>query len=89
MTDIYKYPLKVTSVQEIVAPIGKILDIQIQNGVPCLWAIVSDLMEPCVTKIYAAGTGTRDVSANELSLKQYISTTQTGGLVLHWFYEYA
>jgi len=40
---IYKYPLKVTDVQDIEIPHGSILlSVQTQNETPCLWVLIYD-----------------------------------------------
>jgi hypothetical protein len=92
MKNIYKYVLDLTVEQKINAPIIKILDIQFQDNIPCMWAIVGDNSETDVTRdhisIFCLGTGTKDVDkymATSLQDK-YISTTQIGAYVFHWFY---
>ena len=41
MKKIYKYRIEVTDDQNIEMPVGaKILTVQTQNGVPCIWAMV-------------------------------------------------
>lgn len=82
---IYKYPLKLLPTQVISAPISRILTIQVQNGKPCLWAIVDKNKSDSAFEIYLSGTGTQDgYSFEDLT---YIGTTQILHLVLHWFYK--
>lgn len=41
MRVIYKYPLSLTNSQEIVMPVdAQILTAQLQNNMPCLWALI-------------------------------------------------
>ena len=41
MKKIYKYAIEITDDRDIVMPVGaKILTVQNQNGVPCIWAMV-------------------------------------------------
>lgn len=80
---IYKYPLKITDVQEIELPVDyQILSAQLQNGVINLWALV----DPCVRKykitILIHGTGHPLASFEN---KKFISTVQQGPLVWHIF----
>lgn len=45
MKKIYKYAIEITDDQDIVMPVGaKILTVQNQNGVPCIWACISECM---------------------------------------------
>lgn len=87
MKNIYKYPLKFTVAQVVKAPIAKVLDIQIQAGVPTLWAIVDDSIPEWDCTIACFGTGTSSVDKYMTSSLQdkYVSTTQTNGYVFHWF----
>lgn len=84
MRTIYKYPLQVTDCQVIEMPIGsRILAIQMQRGVPCLWATVDPEEEKKEKRfIRVVGTG------HELSeYIAYIGTYQMadGALVWHVF----
>ena len=41
MKAVYKYPLKIDDYQQVILPMGaKILCIKVQNGTPCLWALI-------------------------------------------------
>jgi hypothetical protein len=58
MKTIWKYELKVMDYQETVMPIGaEILTVQIQKGIPCLWAVVdsSNKKEQRVFVLYGTG----------------------------------
>ena len=86
MKTIYKYPLQVTDTQEIEMPAGGMaLSVQMQNGVPCLWAVV-DTDAPKIKRIiHVYGTG----HPMESHVHRYISTFQMqgGALVFHAFEE--
>ena len=86
METIHKYPLKVKDVQLIEMPAhAEILCVQIQIGIPCLWAKVNPNYGTESRAIYIHGTGhTCDPRA-----KKYIGTFQLSGgtLVFHVFEE--
>lgn len=87
-TNIYKYSLEYKPKQSIRADVKKILDIQIQNGKPCLWALVKGGKDTVkFTTIYCFGTGTMDVGLCCNENLKHIATTQVNGYVFHWFYE--
>ena len=87
---IYKYPLSVASVQEVVIPSGAvILDLQVQNGYPCIWA---KILEPNlahgreyyfneIRTFITIGTG-HEFSEKNLT---YVGTYQLAGFVGHVF----
>lgn len=82
---IYKYPLEMCPVQTISAPISRVLTVQVQNGKPCLWAVVDKTQAEKPSEIYLCGTGTQDgYSFEDLT---YIGTTQMYHFVFHWFYK--
>jgi len=56
---IYKYTLEVTDEQDIEMPLNStILTIQVQNNIPCLWAIVDpNETEVRVKRVMIFGTG--------------------------------
>ncbi len=88
MKKIYKYSFKyifeITHSITIEMPKNAlILDLQIQNGIPCLWAVV-DLDESMVPYNFVLlGTG-HPVPDEEYEL-QHISTFQQGEFVWHLF----
>lgn len=58
MTTIYKYPLELKEHNEIDMPEGaEILSIQLQNGIPVLWAMVSPDFPKEKRVIRMIGTG--------------------------------
>lgn len=86
MPNIYKYPLEWKPAQTVKCKAVKILDIQIQNGQPVMWAIATTDAKEHVVGIIMQNTGT-DVLALVEEFT-YISTTQIDGFVGHWFYEF-
>lgn len=84
---IWKYQLKVTDWQNISMPQdAEILTVQVQNGIPCLWALVNPEAETEIRCIEIFGTGNQILSGMGASRK-YISTFQIpeAGLVFHVF----
>lgn len=85
MITIWKYPLEVTDVQEIIVP-GEyeFLTVQMQNGSPMLWARVdTEVDSKSRVRIEICGTGN---PASSKELTKYIATFQMGPLVFHVFY---
>ena len=85
MQMIYKYKLEFQPIQIVKLPLKRILTIQTQDGTPCLWALVDTEAPEVPMQIRMAGTGTHD--AHDFDKLRFISTTQYGTFVLHWFYE--
>ena len=55
---IYKYTLAVEGVQPLYVPAGfRPLCVQVQYGVPCLWAEVDDTDERIQVDVFTYGTG--------------------------------
>lgn len=80
---IFKYPLLILDEQQVEMPIGAgIMTVQMQNGQPCLWALVDTRNSPEIRKILIRGTGHPAVDVG-----RYISTFQMKGgeLVFHAF----
>lgn len=84
MKKIYKYDLPITgSTTHILAPIEKILTVQMQNSIPVMWAMVDLDKEDTDWYIAAVGTGW-DISGEPL--EEYIGTVQDDmGYVWHYF----
>lgn len=81
---IWKFPIELTDIQLVELPAGaKMLDIQVQHGSLCLWALCDENAPKKKRKIAIYGTG-HDVLEN---LVAYISTFQLSGgvLVYHAF----
>lgn len=85
MMRIFKYSLTHAAEINIVhGPIVRPLTIDIQRGVPCLWAVVDTSLPDREYEVVCVGTGWE---MPEISLGSYLNTTITadGHLVLHWF----
>ena len=84
---IWKYELEITDNQNILMPIGaEILTVQMQDGTPCLWALLNPEADIEKRYIEIFGTG-HPVSCDLGSARKYISTFQmsNGELVFHVF----
>lgn len=75
---IFKYPIEITGTQEILLPDGaQILTIQIQNDIPCIWALVNPNLVNTSRIIHIFGTG-HDISDTKPdTYRKYIATFQT------------
>ncbi len=82
MRTIYKYPLRTLDAQAIAMPeTAKILTVQMQNGVPTLWAEV-ETTHNCRPRWFAiVGTGNPMPGGGT----KYIATVQQGPFVWHVF----
>ena len=80
----WKYEIKpLHGFQEFKIPMGAvILDIKMQNGVPCFWAIVWEKMEKRTLFIVQYYTGADHV---ELDNTDYLGTYMANELVYHVF----
>ncbi len=76
MISIFKYPFEVQD-DFIIAmpPTAQILTVQIQNGIPCIWAMVDTDMLVEERKFTIKGTG-HSVSLEEQLKLKYIGTFQ-------------
>lgn len=85
-TKIWKYELKFAHHQTISLQENfQILTIQLQNGRPVLWALLSD-GEPNFRKVEILGLYTGNVTHN-MHNANYISTVQElDGTVIHYFW---
>ena len=86
MRQIWKYEIEATDSQEIVMPgvSVRMLDVQIQNGVPCLWALVEPGGPKSTIRLATYGTGHE---VDSLGPDLYVGTFQLegGALVFHVF----
>lgn len=81
---IWKFPFDMTDEVKITMPTGsRILSLQVQNGRPCVWALVdtqtSDT-EDRVFDIYGTGQPLKDMDK-----ESFIGTCQLSELVFHVF----
>ena len=84
---IFKYELAITDRQIVKMPLpDELLDIQIQDGQPVLWAMVNPDEEEVELPILCYGTGL-DIK-NMGMLGDYIATIQKDGFVWHFFSEH-
>ena len=65
---------------------SKILTVQNQLGIPCIWALVDTDNKEDDFNIILKGTG-RPFEEDDVSYDDYIGTTQDmdGKLIWHWF----
>lgn len=83
---IWKYVLKTIDEQELEIPYdSKLLDLQVQHGVPCLWVMVDPNEIKLKRKIFIYGTGHTIPSRRRKD--QYLGSYQLdgGSLVFHAF----
>jgi len=86
MKAVWKFPLQAIDGQTVEMPEGaKILCVQVQNGVPCMWAVCDPAVTVRKEKRYFAVVGTGH--PHDVIPKDYIGTFQLegGGLVFHVF----
>ena len=84
MQTIWKYPIVTTDFQEVEIPQGaKVLTVQMQEGNPCLWALVDPNAEKQKRVIAVHGTGHPVPDA----VGEYLGTYRmaNGALVFHVF----
>lgn len=86
MKSIWKFPLAVTDEQTVALPKGaEILCVQTQDGIPCLWTLVTTGAAQEDVRIFTYGTGHNVMPRH--GAKNYIGTYQLegGSLVFHLF----
>jgi hypothetical protein len=83
---IWKYELMLNEKQIVKVPKGaQILSLRIQNGIPCIWALVDPKeTENESRRILIFGTG-HDVSHSSSTTIKFIDTFLVGPLVFHVF----
>lgn len=83
MRTIHKYPMSFATQQKIeIHGFADIISLQMQNGVPCLWAMVDTKNEKIPVNFRVYGTG-QEIPIN-LKLKP-IGSVQCGEYVWHVF----
>ena len=88
MITIWKYELEVTDVQDIEMPsTANVLSVQVQNGVPCVWASVNT-QDKQTKKVRFITIGTGNPYDSDVPI-QFVGTYQLmeGKLVFHLFKE--
>lgn len=83
MNAIWKFPLN-SETSEIDAHVVEFLTVKIQDGRPCVWAIVDPNGVPRKYKVIILGTGWE---CNKIDASKYIGTVQDGESVWHCFWE--
>jgi hypothetical protein len=86
MMKIYKYPLEIKDTVTVKMPrCAKVLTVQVQRGVPCIWAAV-DPLQPYLDRRVFRIVGTGQSFMRE-SVNRYVGTFQMfgGDLVYHVF----
>jgi len=83
MKSIYKYPFDVESNFEITMSINsQILSVQVQNNIPCIWALGETGNAAVTRQFILFGTGHPIYNSDEL---KYIGTFQQDEFVWHLF----
>lgn len=87
MSTIWKYDLSIIGEQKILIPKNsKILSVQVQNGVPCVWVLVDENSDNEEKTFFTYGTGNPILP--QKSETTFLGTYQLydGQLVFHVFY---
>ena len=87
MRIIYKYPIIIHDHISIEMPQGaKVLTVQMQRGIPCIWATVDPDNEPATKYFRLAGTG-HPITERTSQLLKYIGSFQMEEetLIFHLF----
>ncbi|TDH35699.1 hypothetical protein E2A64_10185 [Pseudohoeflea suaedae] len=80
---IYKYPFKIDDWVDVRMPVGaEILSLQVQDGVPTIWAKVAPHQQEATRRFVVLATGETFVDA---LIGYYIGTIQLDGFVWHIF----
>lgn len=80
MRAIFKYPIHIADRQTVSMPAGAVpLTVQMQHGLPCLWAAVDTSQPEEQVPIGMCGTG------HPMPEGKYIGTVQDEGFVWHYF----
>lgn len=85
MTVIYKYPFPIGDRFTLALPKGfQILSVQVQNGTPCIWALVKTESPEEIVRFRVFGTG-HDITNVKTCI--HVGTIQMGSYVWHVFQE--
>lgn len=88
MKRIFKYQLCVSDEQMVNLPIGsRILSLQVQREIPCIWAIVDD-QEVKTSPIQVLMFGTGHSISDKDAGNRFAGTIQIRDLVFHVFLKY-
>lgn len=86
MMTVWKYPFDVTDRFDLEMPHGvQMLSVQVQDGVPCLWALVDDENTKVTVRFRVVGTG--NPAPDMYIFRTFVGTFQLegGALVFHLF----
>jgi hypothetical protein len=85
VTEIWKYPIDISQAPLAISmPFGaRILTLQVQHGVPCLWALVNPTATKVARPFVVVGTGHK----TPRHAGEYVGTWQDGPYVWHLFEE--
>ena len=84
MKSIWKFPIEITDEQKVFMPrTAKILSVQVQQGTPCVWALVDTEEQKTERTLVVHGTGHPCVCDSS----EFVGTFQVAGgsLVFHLF----
>lgn len=84
MKKIFKYPLLQEERSHNI-PLIQVLSIQMQRGIPVMWCLIDTKLPLKKVTAYCCGTGGADCDAQWKDSLEYVSTTQYGDSVWHWF----
>ena len=86
MNRVFKYPLKVSDEQIVVLPsVRKVLCVEVQGGIPCLWAEVnteSEELKPLRVLIFGTGHAMPDDPGRYLGTFQLVGGSFVGHVYL-------
>jgi hypothetical protein len=86
MRTIYKYPLNLVDTQQVKLPkLAECLTVKMQQGHPCMWAIVDPAQPTEIVTVHLVGTG--HAVPRKVGALQYLGTVQDAGFVWHFFLE--
>ena len=85
MLKVWKFPIVIDDYQSIAMPSGaRLLHIDLQNGTPCIWALVDPHASIVKRKLRIAGTGH---PIDPIETRNHVGTVQMlgGNLIWHVF----
>ena len=85
MKAIWKYDLPIGNTVHHLPEGARILDVQVQDGQPVMWALVNPALPADMSvEIYCYGTG-HEIPQSLLESSRYIGTIQQNMFVWHYF----
>lgn len=88
MHRIFKYELEITDLAAVSMPAGaKLLCVQMQHGVPQIWALVDERRPAVARRFRVVGTGHPLAATDLVFSSAYVGSVQThgGALIFHVF----